>query len=147
MSITEKLLRKWNSTLWMSSSICPGDMDGLVQDSSKSSVLAMELLLPCTKPLIYASPSGETLHFTRLFLFDWSTCKFNKYILNSKNLTFMWLQQIISYIIYSVSFPLTYDRELPNSLEFSRKMLSAIHGINLDITHTVSFFFFVFVLI
>ena len=31
-------------------------IDGLVQDCSISSALGMEILQPCTKPLMYASP-------------------------------------------------------------------------------------------
>ena len=45
-------------------------IDGLVQDCSNSSALAMELLQSCTNPLIYASPGlNDLTHYDLVTLY------------------------------------------------------------------------------
>ena len=50
------------------------NVDGLVQDCSKSSALAMELLPPCTKPSMWAELVGKTSAHTEMVTFKYSKC-------------------------------------------------------------------------
>ena len=65
-----------------------GDIDGLVQDCSNSSALAMELLQCCTKPSIYTSHHMKHVHSFTFALF----CCSYKTIFYIENLELLWYQ-------------------------------------------------------
>ena len=64
-TISSHLLK--NTNFWFLAHWCEHYMDGLVQDCSNSSALAMELLQACTKPLICICRKPMSIHACTLY--------------------------------------------------------------------------------